>query len=69
MTKQSQISRRQFVGTAISAAAVGSLPIQNLLASSWAALRLLPVLTGKMRAFYLSISLRTPSCVTYLCGR
>ncbi len=35
MTKQSQISRRQFVGTAISAAAVGSLPMQNLLASSW----------------------------------
>jgi len=35
MTKQSQISRRQFVGTAISAAAVGSLPMQNILASSW----------------------------------
>jgi DUF1680 family protein len=35
MTKQSQISRRQFVGTAISAAAVGSLPMQNFLASSW----------------------------------
>jgi len=37
MTKQSQISRRQFVGTAISAAAVGSLPMQNLLASPWGA--------------------------------
>ncbi len=36
MTKQSQISRRQFVGTAISAAAVGSLPMQNVLAASWA---------------------------------
>ena len=35
MTKQSQISRRQFVGTAISAAAVSSLPMQNILASSW----------------------------------
>jgi uncharacterized protein len=35
MTKQSQISRRQFVGSAISAAAVGSLPMQNILASSW----------------------------------
>ena len=35
MTKQSQISRRQFVGTAISAAALGSLPMPDLLASSW----------------------------------
>jgi uncharacterized protein len=35
MTKQSQISRRKFVGTAISAAAVSSLPMQNILASAW----------------------------------
>ena len=35
MTKQSQISRRQFAGTAISAAALASLPMPDLLASSW----------------------------------
>ena len=35
MTRQSQISRRQFVGTSISAAAVGSLPMRDFLASSW----------------------------------
>ena len=35
MTKHSQISRRQFVGTAISAAAVGSLPMRIFLTSSW----------------------------------
>ena len=34
MKVQSHISRRQFVGSAISAAALGSLPIQNLLVSS-----------------------------------
>jgi DUF1680 family protein len=35
MTKQSQLSRRQFVGTAISAAAVGSLPMQNFRSLAW----------------------------------
>jgi hypothetical protein len=34
MTKQSQLSRRQFVGTALSAAAVGSMPMHNFMASS-----------------------------------
>ena len=36
MTKHSQISRRQFVGTALSAATVSSLPIQNFLVHSMA---------------------------------
>ncbi len=35
MKTQSHISRRQFVGTAISAAAVGSLPMRSFLTSSW----------------------------------
>ncbi|HKM80898.1 MAG TPA: beta-L-arabinofuranosidase domain-containing protein [Candidatus Acidoferrum sp.] len=35
MKTQSQISRREFVGTAISAAAVGSLPMRSFLTSSW----------------------------------
>ncbi len=35
MTKQSQFSRREFVGTAVSAAAISSLPMQNLMATSW----------------------------------
>ena len=34
MTKRLQISRREFVGSAISTAAVGSLPLQNLMAIS-----------------------------------
>jgi uncharacterized protein len=36
MAKHSQISRRQFVGTAISAATVSSLPLRNVLGSGWA---------------------------------
>jgi DUF1680 family protein len=35
MSKRLQLSRRAFVGSAISAAAVSSVPIQNFLASSW----------------------------------
>ncbi len=35
MTKQSQLSRREFVGTALSAAAVGSMPMHNFMASAW----------------------------------
>jgi DUF1680 family protein len=35
MKTQSHISRRQFVGTAISAAAAGSLPMRSFLTSSW----------------------------------
>jgi uncharacterized protein len=34
MTKRSQISRREFVGSAISTVAVGSLPLQNFIAFS-----------------------------------
>jgi len=35
MSKRSQLSRREFVGAAITAATMSSAPIQNLLASSW----------------------------------
>ena len=35
MSKRSQFSRREFVGAALSAATVRSLPIHNLLGSSW----------------------------------
>src|ERR1700676_5283214 len=35
MAKRSQLSRREFVGAAISAAAVSSVPIHNLVGSSW----------------------------------
>ena len=37
MSKRSQLSRREFVGAAISAATVSSIPIHQLLASSWGA--------------------------------
>ena len=36
MRKGSKISRREFVGTAVSTAAVSALPLQNLLAATWA---------------------------------
>ena len=35
MSKRSQLSRREFVGAAISAATASSVPIHHLLASSW----------------------------------
>ncbi|HJX96597.1 MAG TPA: hypothetical protein VJ324_13315, partial [Candidatus Acidoferrum sp.] len=35
MSKQSRLSRREFVGAALSAATVSSMPIPNLLGSSW----------------------------------
>jgi DUF1680 family protein len=35
MSKRSQLSRREFVGSAISAAAVSSMPIHNFLVSTW----------------------------------
>src|SRR5216683_211857 len=35
MSKRSQLSRREFVGSVISAAAVSSVPIHSFLASSW----------------------------------
>src|ERR1700686_4517930 len=35
MAKRSQLSRREFVGAAISAATVSSVPIHDFLSSSW----------------------------------
>jgi DUF1680 family protein len=37
MSKRSQLSRREFVGAAISAATISSLPVHQLFASSWGA--------------------------------
>jgi len=69
MPKRSQLSRRQFVGSALSAATVSSVPIPSSCCRHGDTARTRPILTGKMRAFFWLISLPTPSYTTFQCAR